>query len=217
MPEAHVVGIFVKAPAPGRVKTRLAAELGPERAAELYRALGRRVVAACVSPAYGTVVWFAPAGARPAVHDWLTGLGVAAFRAQPRGALGTRLAAAFRRHFDDGARRAILIGSDCPGVDSALVSRALAALDEHDVVIGPAHDGGYYLIGLRAPARGLFRGITWSTEAVLNQTLTCARQLGLSAALLPMLRDVDTASDARAVGLLPGGLALRSQQEVARG
>jgi rSAM/selenodomain-associated transferase 1 len=198
-----VLGVFVKAPLPGRVKTRLAAEVGSQRAAEIYRHLGRRVVAACAGSGHDTVVWFAPAKARPAVRDWLKGLSVAALRAQVSGALGACLATAFRRHFHEGARRVIMIGSDCPGVDAGLVSRALAALAEHDLVLGPAHDGGYYLIGLRAPAPQLFHGIAWSTAAVLSQTVGRARQLGLSAALLLTLRDVDTASDARAAGILP--------------
>jgi rSAM/selenodomain-associated transferase 1 len=209
-----VLGVFVKAPAPGRVKTRLAAEIGVHHAAEIYRHLGRRVVAACAGSGHDTVVWFAPAEARSAVRAWLQGLGVAALQAQVAGALGVRLAAAFQRHFDDGARRVIVIGSDCPGVDAALVSRALAALNKHDLVLGPAHDGGYYLIGLRAPVRPLFRGIAWSTQAVLGQTVARARQLELSTLLLPRLRDVDTASDARAVGILPGAMAARSQHEV---
>lgn len=212
---SDVLGVFVKAPAPGQVKTRLAAEVGVHTAAEIYRHLGRRVVSACGGPGHETVVWFAPARARSAVRDWLKGLKVAAYQAQVSGALGARLGAAFRRHFRQAARRVILIGSDCPGVDAGLVSRALAALDEHDLVLGPAHDGGYYLIGLRAPVPQLFRGIAWSTEAVLGQTLAQARRLGLSVALLPRLRDVDTASDARAVGILPGGMAAHSQQEVA--
>jgi len=206
-----VLGIFVKAPAPGRVKTRLAAEIGVHHATEIYRHLGRRVVAACAASSHDTVVWFAPAEARSAVRAWLKGLGVAAFQAQVAGALGARLVAAFQRHFDGGARRVIVIGSDCPGVDAALVSRALAALDEHDLVLGPAHDGGYYLIGLRAPVRRLFRRIAWSTHSVLAQTEARARQLGLGAVLLPRLRDVDTASDARAVGILPVGMATDSQ------
>jgi uncharacterized protein len=149
------------------------------------------------------VVWFAPPEAGSAVREWLKGLSVAAFRAQLSGSLGVRLHAAFRQHFEEGARRVIMIGSDCPGVDAVLVSRALAMLDEHDLVLGPAHDGGYYLIGLRAPAPHLFQGIAWSTEAVLEQTLARARQLGLDAAILPTLRDVDSASDARALGVLP--------------
>jgi len=204
-PRPNVLGIFVKAPAPGRVKTRLAAEIGVHHATEIYRDLGRRVVAACAGSSHDTVVWFAPPEARPAVRAWLKGLRVAAFRAQVAGALGARLAAAFQRHFDEGAGRVIVIGSDCPGVDAGLVSRALAALDKHDLVLGPAHDGGYYLIGLRAPVRQLFRRIAWSTQAVLGQTVARARQLRLSTLLLPILRDVDTASDARAAGILPGG------------
>lgn len=218
MPRAlrpDVLGVFVKAPAPGRVKTRLAAEVGVDSAAEIYRRLGRRVVATCAGSGHDTVVWFAPAEARRAVRAWLRGLRVAAFEAQVAGGLGARLAAAFQRHFDEGARRVIVIGSDCPGVDAGLVSRALAALDEHDLVLGPAHDGGYYLIGLRAPVRQLFRSIAWSTKAVLGQTFARARQLGLSAVLLPRLRDVDTASDARAVGILPAGMAAHSHEEVA--
>ncbi|MGH7547611.1 MAG: TIGR04282 family arsenosugar biosynthesis glycosyltransferase [Gemmatimonadales bacterium] len=215
MRKAHVVAVFVKAPVAGRVKTRLAAEIGVHDAAELYRRLGRQVVAACVGRGHDTVVWFAPGGAHRAVRDWLKGLSIAAFQAQVSGALGTRLAAPFRQHFREGARRVIVIGSDCPGVDARLVSQAVAAIDQHDLVIGPANDGGYYLIGLRAPVPQLFRGIAWSTEAVLEQTLARARQLELSAALLPTLRDVDTASDARAVGILPRGVAVPSQQEVA--
>lgn len=200
-----VLGVFVKAPAPGRVKTRLAAEVGVHRAAEIYRHLGRRVVSACAGAGHETVVWFAPADARQAVHDWLQGPNIAAYRAQVSGTLGARLRSVFRRHFREGARRVIVIGSDCPAVDASVVTQALDALDEHDLVLGPTHDGGYYLIGLRAPIPQLFREIAWSTEIVLEQTLTRARQLGLSVVLLPRLRDIDTASDARAAGLLPDG------------
>jgi rSAM/selenodomain-associated transferase 1 len=217
MRKSRVLGVFVKAPVPGQVKTRLAAEVGVGQAAELYRSLGRRVVAASVGRGHDTVVWFAPGRAHRAVRDWLNDLGVAGFQAQVSGALGTRLAAAFRQHFRQGARRVIVIGSDCPGVDARLVSRAFVALDEDDLVLGPTRDGGYYLIGLRAPALQLFRGIAWSTEAVLEQTLTRARQLELSTAVLPALRDVDTASDARALGILPRGRSVHPQPEVARG
>jgi rSAM/selenodomain-associated transferase 1 len=198
-----VLGVFVKAPITGQVKTRLAAEVGAVPAAEVYRVLGRRVVSTSVGAGYDTVVWFTPAEARQAVRDWLQGLGVAAFRAQAPGGLGARMATAFRHHFREQAQRVILIGSDCPGVDSDLVSAALTALDRHDLVVGPANDGGYYLIGLRGVVPQLFRGIAWSTELVFDQTLARAHKLGFRPALLPTLRDVDTASDARAAGLLP--------------
>lgn len=216
MSDGRVLGVFVKAPVAGQVKTRLAAEIGPSGAADLYRRLGRQVVAASVSDAYQTTVWYAPTGRGRLVREWLGALGVTRFRAQAVGHLGRRLDAAFARHFRDGARRVILIGSDCPGVDAGLVWRALAGLDESDLVLGPAHDGGYYLIGLRAPVPQLFRGIAWSTEAVLDQTLAQARRLRLSTVFLPTLRDVDTAGDARALRILPPGMAaVHPRQEVA--
>lgn len=217
MHKPDILAVFVRAPVAGRVKTRLAAEVGVHQAAEIYRGLGRRVVAACISRKYETVVWFAPAGARQVVRRWLDGLGVAGCRAQVSGALGLRLAAAFRRHFQEGASRVIAIGSDCPGVGTGIVSQALAALDGHDLVVGPAHDGGYYLIGLRAPVPQLFHDIAWSTRVVLDQTEARARQLGLRAAHLPTLRDVDTASDARALGIPLSGTFALLHQEVSHG
>ncbi|MGH8568365.1 MAG: TIGR04282 family arsenosugar biosynthesis glycosyltransferase [Gammaproteobacteria bacterium] len=198
-----VLAVFVKAPLVGQVKTRLAADIGAPRATELYRALGRSVVSACIGPSHETVVWFSPVEARPIVREWLGDLAIADYRAQPTGSLGSRLIAALRDHFHEGARRVVLIGSDCPGIHARLVSRAFAFLDEHDLVIGPARDGGYYLIGLRGPAPQLFRGISWSTATVLQQTLTRARRVGLRPAILPTLRDIDTADDARVLGLLP--------------
>ncbi len=198
-----VLGVFVKAPVAGRVKTRLAAEVGARRAARLYRGIGRDIVAACVLPeAHRTVVWFSPPGAQRSVRTWLQGLPVSAFAPQREGGLGVRLSAAFGHHFREGARRVVVIGSDCRDVDRELVARALTALGDHDVVIGPANDGGFYLLGLRAPAAGLFRGVAWSTEAVLDRTLANAGRLGLECGLLPTLRDVDTVADARALGLI---------------
>jgi len=198
-----VLGVFVKAPVAGRVKTRLAADVGSRRAAGLYRGMGRAILAGCVHPgAYRTVVWFSPPGAQRSVRTWLKGLRVSAFAPQGDGGLGVRLSVAFRRHFREGARRVVVIGSDCPDVDRGSVTRAFAALDVCDVVIGPAGDGGFYLLGLRAPAAGLFRGVAWSTDTVLDQTLANAGRLGLECSLLPTLRDVDTVSDARALGLL---------------
>lgn len=197
-----VLGVFVKAPTPGQVKTRLAAGVGARQAARIYHTLGRRVVAACIGPGHATVVWFAPAGAGAAVRAWLNGLAVTEFRAQASGELGTRLGDAFDQHFREGAHRVVVIGSDSPGVSHRLVARAFAALDDHELVIGPARDGGYYLLGLRAPAPDLFRGISWSTDLVLGETMARAQWLGLEPLLLPALRDVDTVSDARAAGLL---------------
>jgi len=203
MREAHVLGVFVKAPVAGRVKTRLAADVGPVRAAALYRRLGRQVVAATVSHRHRTVVWYAPRAGGRLVRAWLDGLDVSRFYAQPGGDLGWRLRAAFARHFSEGGRRVVIIGSDCPGVDRRVIGKAIAALDDHDVVLGPAWDGGYYLIGMKALHEALFRGIHWSSAAVLNETRAVARRLRLSCHFLGPRRDVDTVSDAQALGLVP--------------
>jgi uncharacterized protein len=200
---SRVLAIFVKAPIVGRVKTRLAAGIGAQSAVDLYRVLGRTVVSACIGSSYDTVVWFTPAKARPLVVDWLGGLEIATYRAQPTGSLGPRLTGAFRDHFREGSHRVIVIGSDSPDIDGAVISHAFASLDEHELVIGPAEDGGYYLIGLRGPAPQLFRGINWSSHAVLEQTLAHAHRLELRTAMLPTLRDIDTPGDARALSLLP--------------
>jgi hypothetical protein len=94
-----------------------------------------------------------------------------------------------------GARGAVLVGSDIPGISADVLRRAFEVVTRHDVVLGPARDGGYYLVGLRRPAPGLFQGIRWGTHDVLRQTLRAVRRLGLSHALVDELEDMDTAED----------------------
>jgi rSAM/selenodomain-associated transferase 1 len=108
--------------------------------------------------------------------------------------LGARLVAAF----DELLRvsdRAVVMGSDCPDLDPETIRMAFAALDDHALVLGPARDGGYYLIGLKAPAPALFEGIAWGTERVLAETLERARRLGLATRSLEVLADLDTPDD----------------------
>lgn len=207
------VGVFAKAPVPGRVKTRLARDIGREAAAAVYRRVGRQVVAAAAASGYPTTVWYAPPAGRPAVEGWLAELGPLAFRPQTAGSLGTRLAHAFGRSFAAGNAAVVIIGTDAPGVDRHILAGAFRALRTYDLVLGPSLDGGYYLIGLAAPQPGLFRAIPWSTGKVLRATQTRALALGLSIRLLQPLRDVDRARDARALGLLrdgPRGTARRT-------
>jgi rSAM/selenodomain-associated transferase 1 len=188
--------VFVKEPRPGAVKTRLAADVGPEAAAELYRALAEAVLEATtpVPGEYERLVFFDPPEARRALREWLPGVSL---RAQARGELGERMADAFARAFGRGAVRVAIVGSDAPGVTRATALRALEALGEADVVLGPAEDGGYYLIGLRAPHPELVRDILWSTPAVMRQTLERATAAGLVVRRLEPLRDVDTLADLR--------------------
>jgi rSAM/selenodomain-associated transferase 1 len=198
----RALGIFVKAPIPGRVKTRLAEHIGASSAAEVYWRLGRQVVGATAGSCGGPSVWFTPATEGRFVQEWLSGVGRVAFRPQAGARLGDRLARAFAHEFAEGARPVVIVGSDCPGVNRRVVQQAFAALSEHPMVLGPALDGGYYLIGLDAPQPALFRAIAWSTAAVAAQTRARAGALGLSCHLLRPLRDVDTVRDARILGLL---------------
>mgnify|MGYP001820398122 CR=1 FL=1 len=115
--------------------------------------------------------------------------------AQPDAGFGARLDAATRAPFERDARRAVTLGADVPQVGPARLRAALDALEDADVCLGPAEDGGYYLVGLRAPAPGLFEGVEWSTERVLDQTLARAEARGLRAATLPVEVDVDDARD----------------------
>jgi rSAM/selenodomain-associated transferase 1 len=112
--------------------------------------------------------------------------------------LGARMHAAIAARVAAGARRVVVIGTDCPGVTGAGVRSAFAALDDADVVLGPATDGGYYLIGMREPQAALFRDVPWSTHRTLAVTLERARAARLCVALLDTLRDIDTADDWRA-------------------
>jgi len=198
----HALGIFAQAPIPGRVKSRLAAEVGPSTAAEVYGRAGRQVVAASLGPGYRTVVWYSPASEAAHVREWLDGLGRFELRPQGGGSLGARLATAFLRHFRDGASRVVIVGTDCPGVDRRVVLDALGHLGAADVVMGPTLDGGYYLLGLGAPQPLLFQGVTWTAGSVAAQTRAHVQALGLRLRTLRPLRDVDTARDARLLGLL---------------
>jgi rSAM/selenodomain-associated transferase 1 len=189
--------VFVKEPRPGAVKTRLAAVLGPDDAARLYRALAGAVLEATVPEPgeYERLVFYDPPDAGERLRAWLPS---GRLRRQDPGHLGARMSGAFARCFARGASRVVLAGSDAPGLGRRHVTAALDRLDAHDVVLGPAHDGGYYLVALRAAQPSLFEEVSWSTASVLEDTLARARAAGLRVALLERLRDVDTCDDLRA-------------------
>jgi hypothetical protein len=192
--------VFVKHPSPGAVKTRLAAAVGPEAAARLYRRIAERVLEATTprEGEYERLVFFDPPEALAEMRAWLPGVRLLA---QAAGDLGARMADAFARAFLRGAERVVLVGTDAPAVARERVMEALSALDAADVVIGPAEDGGYYLLALREPRPGLFAGVAWSTRSVRAQTLARAAAASLSVRELAPLRDVDTLEDLRTLGL----------------
>lgn len=186
--------VFVRAPAVGQVKTRLAAAIGRNAALRVYRRMGRHVVDQARSLAGASViVHFTPADGGPAVAEWL-GAGPE-YLPQAGADLGERMANAFGDAFRRGFARVVIIGSDLPGLEAAHLRRALDLLETHPAVIGPARDGGYWLLGLRGPAPGLFRAMTWSTPTVLGESLRRLRELGMEPGLLPMLTDVDEVAD----------------------
>ena len=181
------------------MKTRLAATVGAETAADIYQRLVAAVLARL--PAEDElVVVFDPPEKRVQVVEWLQGL-LAGWRVdfvpQAAGDLGVRLEQAFAEAFARGFERVAVIGSDCLELTSAIFSETWDALATHDAVLGPSTDGGYYLLALRQPCAALFHGIAWSTEAVRAQTFAQAQAAGLSVHELAVLPDIDTEADWR--------------------
>ena len=188
------VVIMAKQPMPGRTKTRLCPPLTSAEAAELAEALLRDTVslvlglrgiemAIAVSPlsAVDQMRHLLPSGARILAVEGAN--------------IGECLSGAMGQLFSDGFTRVVAVNSDSPTLPAAYLERAADLLETSDVVLGPAEDGGYYLIGLRRPQAGLFEGISWSTDQVAAQTLARAAELGLSVARLPAWYDVDTPAE----------------------
>ncbi|MEP7027396.1 MAG: TIGR04282 family arsenosugar biosynthesis glycosyltransferase [Candidatus Eisenbacteria bacterium] len=188
--------VFLKAPVAGEVKTRLSPGIAPAAAALLYRAMVEDLLARLERLASADVLLHhAPESSRGAIARWL---GPDRRLARQRGAdLGARMSHAFRSAFHDGYGRVVIVGSDVPELTGRIVRAGLAALRRHDVALAPAHDGGYYLIGLREPRPGLFHEMRWSTRGVHAETVRRLTRLGLTHAELPPLEDIDTYASLR--------------------
>lgn len=188
--------VFTRFPEPGKAKTRLIPALGPEGAAELHREMADATVslagAACAGRDRELEIRYQGADSAR-IRDWL-GEGLAC-REQGEGDLGDKMASAFHAAVEEGFDRTVIIGTDCPSVTADIIDEAFAHLVGSDAVLGPATDGGYYLIGLRRTAPALFDGIEWGTESVLAATQQRADAEGLSVVLLELLSDVDRPED----------------------
>jgi rSAM/selenodomain-associated transferase 1 len=204
--------MILKSPRVGEVKTRLANDVGAERATIIYRALVEHQAAQIPSD-MEVVVYFTPADAKEEMKNWLKPhlRENARFLSQVSGDLGDRLAMVVDSEFARGNERLFLIGGDCPGLCLDYFRDADLGLDTNDVVIGPAQDGGYVLLGLKSPLdkleagrldkpldgleagpyANLFKNIAWSSGTVLSQTLDAARKENLSVRLLHPLVDID--------------------------
>ncbi|HYR69360.1 MAG TPA: TIGR04282 family arsenosugar biosynthesis glycosyltransferase [Candidatus Dormibacteraeota bacterium] len=184
------IAIFAKAPIPGRVKTRLVPPLSREEAAAVARACLETTLRRFAPLLEAPIALFLDGEADGTLRALAGSLGVGIVP-QVGADLGARLEGAFRSLREGGATKTVALGSDSPTVNPAWIAHAIASLDTHDAVIGPTEDGGYYLIGLRAPAPELFRDIPWSTDRVARATLARASALGLAVDLLPAWYDVD--------------------------
>ena len=188
------VAILAKTPIPGRVKTRLAMLLGSEGAATLHARLVTRTVETAMAAATGPVtLWVTPDDQHPVFQDLAQRFSLNIVR-QPEGDLGARMHAAFVQ----ANAPTLVIGSDCPALTPAHLRDAAEVLRSgSEVVVFPAEDGGYVLIGLMRPVPELFNGMTWSTDTVMVETRNRMRHLGLSWREPAQLWDVDRATDVR--------------------
>ena len=187
--------IMLKYPQPGMVKTRLAKELGTEGATWLYRHFVTCELVTVHSLHVPVILSCHPCQPLPAYRDWLGG----GYRyiSQGEGDLGAKMRTSFETAFAQGCSRVVLTGSDLPHLPAEYLQSALTRLQHHDAVLGPALDGGYYLMGLhrRSFQPGIFEEIPWSTSQVLALTHKRLADYGLKTFLLPNLRDVDTLED----------------------
>lgn len=188
--------LFTRFPRPGKVKTRLIPALGAVGAADLHRQLTDhllRIINTFLEAAPAAFIIYVDGATGPA---WQQMFGrVYQYHRQAPGDLGCRMSSAFAEGLQGGRRRVVLIGSDCPGISAKLLHTAFSHLSHYELVLGPATDGGYYLIGLNEPAPELFRDVPWGTADVLAATLLRAARLDLPALLLEPLTDIDRPAD----------------------
>lgn len=182
--------IFAREPIPGLVKTRLAEVVGAGTATSVYTALLEHTVATARAAGIGAMISLAGEPGR----EWAETLDLP-FEIQGGGDLGERMAECFRRRFAEGRSRVVIIGSDNAHLKPEHLRSAFTALDDLPVVVGPADDGGYWLIGQRAPRVDLFTDVPWSSPDTLEATRVRLRTLDIPWRELDTLPDIDTAED----------------------
>ncbi|MEM7740402.1 MAG: TIGR04282 family arsenosugar biosynthesis glycosyltransferase [Pseudomonadota bacterium] len=179
------IAIMCRYPAPGRAKTRLIPALGPEGAAEMHRVLAERTVATVRASGIPFTLW-GTGGSAALFTEWLGDVGV---KMQGEGDLGERLLAAVERY------PIIFLGTDAPDLTPDHLHQSVESLKKGRAVIGPAADGGYWLLGLPLPADDLFSGVEWGTETVYATTRKTMDRLGIDPVVLEELHDLDRPED----------------------
>lgn len=192
-PVKTAVVVFAREPVPGRVKTRLAAAIGEAAACSVYAALLERTLAVAAEAGFDLVVSFA----EPPSPGWTAGH-AQRWEVQREDDLGARMRDAFDRRFGAGSDRVVIVGSDCPLLRREHLTGAGKALRDAAVVLGPAADGGYWLVAQRRPGVDLFTGIPWSSCLTLAATRQRLESLGAAWVEIDALDDIDTEGDLRA-------------------
>jgi rSAM/selenodomain-associated transferase 1 len=196
---------FIRYPEKGRVKTRLAASIGDERALKLYKRFLLNILSTLNQGTFLFYLCFYPADALESLRKWL---GEDYLYMPQQGVdLGERMKNGFIEAFAMNLKRVVLIGSDIPTLPLEFIEEAFTSLEEKDVVIGPSLDGGYYLIGFKDKkfSPRVFKGIPWSKERVFEETMGILEQEGLTVHTLKPLRDIDTIEDLRVGDLWKNG------------
>ena len=187
---------FIKNPIKGKAKTRLAATVGDDEALRIYKELlkhTRQIVTAIDVNRYLFYGFFIDKNDDWSNDDFQKFL-------QIDGGLGDKMKDGFQKVFADGNQKVVIIGSDCASLTPEIVLEAFEKLDDHDFVIGPADDGGYYLLGMNSFEPTVFDNVVWSTEEVLNQTITNIKALDKKHVLLTVLSDIDYEEDWKKYG-----------------
>ncbi|NJK48730.1 glycosyltransferase [Candidatus Gracilibacteria bacterium] len=188
--------IFTRYPEPGKTKTRMIPLLGENEAARLQQHMTEFTLKQAKKLQNNmslSIAIFYSGGTEQLMRDWL-GDGVI-YQQQSNGDLGQKMKTAFERSLKIGSNKVIIIGTDCPELNSNILSQAFEMLTDSDLVLGPALDGGYYLIGLNDLIPELFYDIKWGTSKVFEQTKAIAQQLNLKIGCLLALHDIDRPED----------------------
>jgi rSAM/selenodomain-associated transferase 1 len=215
VPGERCLVIMAKYPAPGQVKTRLAADVGDEHSCELYRCFLRDLLANLSVGAWSLRLALYPWEK----HEAMTSLigGQTPLMPQRGDDLGARMDIAFRDLFLEGHLHVVMIGSDAPDLSPEFIAEAFEALADHDAVLGPTSDGGYYLIGFRRDSfqKELFSDVHWSKPETCSEQLKRFREKGLRTYILPTWRDVDTLADLKNLVALGTMTPLSASQTMA--
>ena len=187
----NAIIVFVRNPILGRVKTRLAKTMGDANALKVYVKLLEHTHDVLQNIASHKFIFY-----NDGINtDDIWPASAYSKRQQAAGDLGTKMTAAFYEVFEAGYSKVVIVGSDCYDLTADIVATAFKSLHKTDLVLGPAADGGYYLLGQKKPNKNIFNVKSWSTSSVLSETLFLAKQEGLSYTLLPVLQDVDEEKD----------------------